>query len=410
MKKIFLLIALLLTAVVYAQPVKVISVQTPQTIGGYTVNTLTTGLTNVKLKKLDNSVSVSGVEIGSTGYYKFDFSLAASTYPGNYKLYVNDVENTKAGIIQVGEFVDTYNSQTISGTKTFATAPVYSGSTFTSTNLINLSKAQSTIADSLNSMRAYNAATYSSLSGNNFFTGAQDFDQGATVRAPIVVDYADPELESNLNAYVTKGYVDAQVNTIAVAPFQESSNNVRVISNGTVETGKVYTNVYAAASYLTVSSTKPGTVTLMQGNTSTGFHYISTSGTIRDYITYAGQGVKVTWVIADESASLTKSATFKDMSIYFGVNAISGARSYNSMKFENCIIYSYNNTTFTNCEFYNVVMYYASTKQPTFSGCTLSNSSCNQEVVMSGSSNRIMGFEAATYTGFSMPTDPSLSP
>lgn len=406
MKKLILFLLLICSSVSFSQNVKVIGLTQDVTISSYHVRVMQSGLTDVKLKKLDLSITCTGSEIGSTGFYKFTFDTTTS-YQGFYKLYINGTEKQEYGIVQVGKLLDNYG-----------TIPMMSSLNMNSQKIINLA----------NPTTASDAVTYGKLNsrlqniidsadskglvtktGSQSITGVKEFENGAIIRGRIETDYADPDIETSTTALVTKAYVDAQINTVTVNPYQESSNSVRIITNGTTETGKVYASMQTAATYLSPTSTKPCIMNLFQGNVSTGLHYLTASGTTKDYLTFQGNGVKATGLVFDESASLTKNASFKDMSIYYGLNAISGARSYNSFKFENCIIYAYNNVTFTNCEFYNVTLYFASSKNPTFTNCILVNSGCNQYIT-DGGSNKFLNFTAGFNTGYSMPSDPSLAP
>lgn len=220
--------------------------------------------------------------------------------------------------------------------------------------------------------------------------------------------YAAPSDDKN---YAPKKYVDDQVASIRAIPYQEGSNTVRVISDGTTEAGKVYRAIAAASSYFgTTTSTNPVFINLVKHATG-GVFYINGSSTIKNYMTISGQGHKTWVVLSDGNTSLTKDAEFRNLSLFLGANDITSARTYNSLTFRDCIIYAYENTTFNNCKFYNTIIIHAATKSASLAGCIAWNSHFNQYTASDTLTLGVYthGFDTGL-SYYTLPTDPSLEP
>lgn len=214
---------------------------------------------------------------------------------------------------------------------------------------------------------------------------------------------------SNLH-FTPKQYVDEQVASVIASPYQEGNNHVRIITNGTTEAGKVYKYISSASSYLgTPTNTNPAFISLVKGDSAGVFH-ITGSGTIKDYLTIAGKGLRHWVCLSDTNTSLTKNVEFQNLTLFFGTNDIPAARSYNSFTFRNCIIYAYESTTFTACKFYNTLVIHAATKAASLSSCIAWDSHFNQYLA---SDTAVLGVYTEGFdTGasyYALPTDPSLS-
>lgn len=416
-----------------------------------------TGVTSINLRLSSGGGAVyNGTHVGDGVY---EFTGVAS---GSYKVFSSSTELTKISWVLVGESgaVLITGDQTVAGIKTFSAQAIFSSGLATDTIAEKTSGSGVTIdgvliKDSLNGSGIVALAGAQDISGlKSFVTDRPEVDSGVAPTAndqlvdKLYVDTADTLalhkagaetvtgaklMQANLvidtanlggllqSAYVAppsdtyytpKKYVDDSVASIIASPYQEASNHVRVITNGTTETGKVYTSVGGASSYLgTPTATNPGFISLIKGNTSTGVFYITGSTTIKDYLTITGKGLRHWVCLSDTNTSLTKNVEFQNMSLFFGVNDIPGARSYNSFTFRNCIIYAYNNTTFTACKFYNTLVIHAATKAASLASCITWDSHFNQFLASDTGvlGTYTEGFDTGT-TYYALPTDPSLTP
>lgn len=392
--KIFWLLAfvLLISSQLEAQPIKVVGITQPVTIDGYTVRVMQPGITNIKLIKIDGSVTKSGTEIGSTGFYKFDFA-ATSNVPGNYKLYINDVEKQEYGIVQIATFLDSLGTVTM-------------GANFNmgSKKITNLADATAS-TDALN--RAYADNRYLTIGiGRSTVTTDELIFSGGVQRTD------SPTADDDLT---NKAYVDSLVANIVFTPTQFSGQIRRIIASGSVIAGRDYTTVdNAQASISGSSATDRYRIFLEEGTSSITASmdnlFFATSTSMDDYVSIIGNGSVSTFVLGG-SASVTKTGvSIENCTVLFGANDITTNRTYNGFNFENCKIYAYKGTTFNNCNMKNVDVIHANTYNATISGtgkytfCTFSSN-----VTKSSFTGITPGLIDGYDTNPTMPTDPTVS-
>jgi len=222
--------------------------------------------------------------------------------------------------------------------------------------------------------------------------------------------YAAPTADYEL---APKKYVDDEISTLSVTPYQESTNRVRVIPNGTGQTGKVYTTVASAIAYFgSPAATKQCTVDIISTGVASQYLTVNSSALV-NYVHLRGNsnlnnlsGTAFAGLIISGSASVTKTMTFENLTLYFGANDIATDRTYNSMTFKNCVIFAWKNTTFVNCKFLNCIIYHTSGFKSTLTGGIVFNTAFNQETADDGNTkwiNSVTDFDSS----YSMPTDPS---
>jgi len=216
---------------------------------------------------------------------------------------------------------------------------------------------------------------------------------------------------SGIASLTRKDYVDNLVAGVSVTPFQESSNKVRVIPDGTVQSGKVYTTITSAiASFTSPLITNQCFVEIV-GTGGTTQYIIATLSSFVNYVHLIGAGRHIGLILAG-TASNTKTMNIENCTAFIGANDITTARTFNSFTFRNCVIHAYKSTTFTNCKIENCLIYHKSGETPTIAGTTVViNSAFSQTVTVSGSdtvaAGMIDGFDTASA---GMPIDPSSAP
>lgn len=220
--------------------------------------------------------------------------------------------------------------------------------------------------------------------------------------------YSDGYLAATLDAeFVEKKYVDDLYSTLAVSPYQESSQYRRVITDGVTETGKVYTTIASAISSLSPTSAKRCAVEIT--STGTSGKILLNHSNVTDYVDIIGKR-KFNLILGGTGSTLSKAMTFKNLNIYMGNYDIVGARTYTNITFEDCDIYSFQNLTFTNCIFKNCMIYQGSGHTVTFTGsCEIVNTPSTQSYL---GLTEITGFitissQHEVLTSYSMPADPT---
>lgn len=225
---------------------------------------------------------------------------------------------------------------------------------------------------------------YAKLAGGNTFSGNQVMQNNLNVAETLTVildiiarelfvDAAGTPFITNTPSFNTsvvwKSWVESQIASIVVTPYQESSNLVRCIPNGTQETNKVYrTPKLAALSFATPSVTNQCAV-LVAGMGDASQYLNLDSGTLRSYVHFLGVG-KHCKIIMRDGFSNTKTMNWKNLTIIFGANDFSVDREFSSMTFEDCDIFAYKNTTFNNCTLIRCRIFHASTYKAYLKGTT----------------------------------------
>lgn len=376
-----------------AQPVKVIGITQPVTISGYTVRVMQPGITNIKLIKLDNSVTKSGVEIGSTGFYRFDFA-GISNVPGNYKLYINDVEKQEYGIVQIATFLDSLGTVTMGGNFNLGTHRI--------TNLANAT----TGTDALS--RAYADNRYLSL----------NIGRSQVVTDEIILSGGVSRTDSPTsdNDLTNKAYVDSLVAHIVFTPVQFSTKIRRIIASGSEIPGRDYKTVdNAEASISSTSGINRYRIFLEEGISISAYTtdnlFFASHSSLKDYVSLIGDGSVSILVLGSSSANVTKSGvSIENCTVIFGAGDISANRTYNGFNFENCTIYAFRGTTFNNTSMKNCDVVHANSYNATLSGtgkytfCTFSGN-----VTKSSFTGITPGLIDGYDSNPTMPSDPTVA-
>lgn len=415
-----------------AQHVEVIGITSIEEIDGHNVPALTSGLSNVKLVKIGGTPEITGSEIGSSGYYEFDFSGAPSGYEGFYKLYINGVEKEEFGTIQIATFLDIEGSIAMSGEINMGGNRINSlGNPVTGPDAVNLSYLQAnylatTAADTHYVTRGTTQTIYGAKTFSNtvVFSGSTVATSSATTftfslasnnsNYPTISrsgTYQAPETDIQI---ATKKYVDDAVVGITVTPYQESVNLVRLMPGQTVQTNQVYLNYTNAANSFTSPSATRQCAVFIPGTGNTTQYVEIPTNSLRNYVNTVGAGKHINLLVGTAftgSASVTKTTNFENATLWFGANDIAGDRTWNSATFIDCDIYAYRNVTFTNCTLINVRIFQNSTYGITLDGSTsVTDCSFMQEITLAGGfAGTITNTSDQVSTSYTMPTDPSIS-
>ena len=328
------------------------------------------GLTNVKLQPITSSypsgaIALSETGVG-TGIYKNN-----DVADGVYILYINDVsKETDYGQFWIGD-------------------------------------------DDL--------SPYAKKAGGNTFSGDQTFEDDIQIDGDLNVDLdiiarelfinaSGAPYTSNTPSYASSviwlAYLESRLSALIVTPYQESKNRVRVIVEGTNETGKVYTAIKAAsASFASPGANNQCLVDII-GTGSISKYINMDAGSMRDYVHFAGAGKHI-FMICRDGVTNSKISNLENMTIIFGANDFTGDRTYANKRIENCDIYLYKNMTWNNTDLFNCRVIHASTYKSTFTGTSkVEKCGFNNEPDYSGISG---GYQSNNYgiDVSSLPTDPS---
>lgn len=377
----------------YSQPTKSIGITQPVTLSGHVLREMVSGITNIKLKKMPAlTTEVTGVEIGSTGFYLF-----SGLTPGFYKLFINGTEKQEYGVVQIATFLDSLGT-------------VKMGSDFdmNSHKIINLADA-TTGTDAIS--RAFGDNRYLVLDNNG---------NEQTVNDPVV--FAEvakcPNLPVEDYDLTNKAYVDEQIASIVFTPTQFGDDIRRVISSGVNIPGRDYTTIAGALG--SISSTNDTTrfkIELLTGsydpNVNIDNVFYADHNLIQNYTSLIGTGLNTNLILGVNSASVTKTAVnIENCTVYLGANDISGNRTYNGWTFNNCIIYTYRSITLNNCNMKNCDVVTANTYTTTLTGTGKYTGGCTfaQNVTKTSFTGTTPGMVDGYDTNPTMPADPSLSP
>lgn len=211
-----------------------------------------TSYTQLNLRWSEDSYATaihSQIGTGDGGIYTFG-SVGTPVAAGDYKLYDNTTELTAFGVIRVGEpgaVLTSGDQLTIAGNKTFTgivtlTDAILGDTLITGDMTIATGKSltvDKTPVTANEVLRLKDLDGVALLSGGNeiadtqLFTGEVGFDQ-----TPVCATADGTQGASYL---VNQGYIQDIVDNIEVTPFQESSNNRRLMVDGIQDTNKVYT-------------------------------------------------------------------------------------------------------------------------------------------------------------------------
>lgn len=298
---------------------------------------------------------------------------------GDYKVYDGNTELTKFGIIPIGEdqAVTITGNQTVAGTKTFSSQIVVSHA-----DGIKLDKIQEYTAaagvtidgillkDSLDLSGIVSKSGSQQIDGDKTFTGNLISEGNFSIPSGAVGTIEDAP--TSAKHIVNKEYADA----LAITPFQQSPNVVRLIPNGTQETNKVYTN-YATALYNAWSfADSTRRMTIMVEGMGTGAATIAITdagggaGFINDYITVRGISQQQTRLtVPDDTLTVTTlgNSSFENLTMI--LTGGSADPIFEKLVFNNVFFdLDVNSVTFTNCEFRNCTVK-ITTGAPTYTNC-----------------------------------------
>ena len=342
-----------------------------------------------------NLVTCTVTEVGTQGNYVL---TGFTDWYQQCKIYLSGVEQTACGTQSMGdlayEFIDNHTAQTKAGVLTFTSAPKSSTAAAATTELVRFDEAILTTGNQ-------------GASGNKGFTGIVTLGNGTSAGLPVlfpVGETSDPPVLTQNSQVVAKKHLDDAVAAVTTSAFQESARKVRVFPDGTEVTDQVYLTVLTGVDSFATPTATNLCVVEIAGMAAAA--YISGAvGSLKDYVTLKGSGKHIQLYLLD--ITKTAVARLEDLTVLMGQGAGNGARSYNSMIFENCIIYHYHNVTLTNCNVRNCLFLGSSSYAVTVDGSTkVINSQFNNALVDGDS---FTGIKVNVTDGFTYapPSDPT---
>jgi len=316
----------------------------------------------------------------------YQFSNVAS---GEYKVYSGDDVLTIFGIIKVGEHnaVMITGAQTIAGVKTFSNQMVLSAGVQTD----SISEKTSTSGVTIDGVLIKDSLDVSGIVAK---TGAQSIAGLKTFTNDIETDYIyedttnagvtfpdDPttvgtlvltQIGSNfsLGGYfgtgvptpvtgsgiANKTYVDS----VSIAPYQESPNVIRLIPGGSEKTGQVYTTYANAMQYaLATAGVDHRMCIKIEGMGVAGYNYINMSNAggayVDDYIHLKGINQDILLIPPDTvtvGVTTLDNTIIENLTIYkddIGVAIVFENLFFKDVSFNLTVL----SATFTNCKFKN---------------------------------------------------------
>lgn len=382
------------------------------------------GLSDVKLVNQDDSSEVALSDLGD-GAYGND-----AVPSGTYKLFVGEVEITKWGGTNgrwigdealpymgddgdghwQGEDKRLHNiADPVSGIdvgdRDYNDGRYLQKSGGTMTGNINMGG-----NDVTNSGNLLDKSSVQSFTGKKSSTDTAGIDffvkSSPTTEYPRIIhldgeteEYRQPPTDLSI---ATKKFVTDQVAGITVPPNPFSSIEVQVVANATQVTGIKYNTILNAANYLDTLSlglARRGVVNI-RPNPSTSY-YIAASGSLKNYQNWNGYGAAyitsagewTAWnnlgtIVVVCEGSGTYQMTIKDCTLIFGNSTAfvsgnsTGARAYQGLVLNNCVIFAYNDTTFNSCVLNNCYVIHSGSYKATLNNCVgVGNYFSNEPVV-----------------------------
>jgi len=335
--------------------------------------------TDLNLRKSPYTTRESTQTAGTITNGLYEFLNVSS---GDYKVYDGNTEQTLMGIIKIGEdqAVTITGNQTVAGTKTYSSQVVISHADglkadkivgYTSAAAVNI--AGISLNTDLNTSGIVSTTGTQTIAGAKTITTSLNIDSGGAIlniEAGGIGIIEDAPTSGN--HIVNKTYADS----LAITPFQQSPNVVRLIPNGTQETNKVYTN-YATALYNAWSfadSTRRMTIIIEGMGTGASTIAITDAGGgagfINDYITVRGVSQQQTRLtVPDDTLTVTTlgNSSFENLTMILTGGAADPI--FEKLVFNNVFFdLDVNSVTFTNCEFRNCTVK-ITTGSPTYTSC-----------------------------------------
>ena len=197
---------------------------------------------------------------------------------------------------------------------------------------------------------------------NNVYSGTQRY--GNEVRFIPYVPLVDGDPSSG-DHLTRKSWVEAQIAAIAVTPYQNSPNKVRLIPGGTTETGKVYTSYALAQNYarLYPASNTHRIQIDIEGAGSGGTSVAATDGAIsgnsafNSYVSIRGANQNVNLTVDDDAFSVSAgSVIISNLKISRDDDG-DGTPSFTNFIFHDCYFdFDVANLIFVNCDFRNCII------------------------------------------------------
>ncbi|MBM4158583.1 MAG: hypothetical protein FJ216_07375 [Ignavibacteria bacterium] len=356
-------------------------------------------------------------------------------------VYIDDIPRYNYGVFYIGaldlHFLDKSSQQEINAVKDFKVFPTLPEDSpdadYQPTHKKYVDDVNDNTIDYLNNNFA-DLAKDNTFLGNNLHKGNNTFHHSGEHK--FVVDPLDPELpgwpylefenfiESNYtppnpNSLVHKDFLIRSLASLSLAPYQESSNIVRVVPDGNNETGKVYRSIQAAINYFSQPSESRQYVVYICGPGLTSQYIFLNHIHLKNYIHLTGSSLMRSiagnnppgLVLGGNSDSVTKIISLLNLNIYMGAFDIENDRTYNSFNFDNCTIYAYKSLMFNNCKLHNCLIYQPSGQAITLNGTTeMIDCKIMQQLIIGGSfQGLVINSPSEINSSFSMPTDPTLS-
>lgn len=243
------------------------------------------------------------------------------------------------------------------------------------------------LANAVNNDEALNKGQadglYGKLVSNNSWSGASNvFTQAVTFAGAVAYSTAPPLCDmdpSNDNHLTRRSWVISQINNAAV-PYQESVNVVRLVPEGSTQTGKVYTSWAAANAYLSTVASDLRRMTLKIEGAGTGGATI-VPGDWLSYVSYQGVNQNLLlYVTGTNSQSATPgSSVISDCTIYSDDPDLEFYRAgyiFNNVVFDITALTSFE---LYDCELRNCILKIAG-GVATYTNCKGSNNSSNTDL------------------------------
>lgn len=249
----------------------------------------------------------------SGGTYEFG-SVGDPILSGDYKLYDDDTELTAFGIIRIGEpsAVLTAGDFTLAGEITFdGVVNMGNGNQIGDTEFTgdvdiltgNNLKVVDAPVDPTDVVRLTDLSGFAALAGGNeiadtqLFTGEVGFDEVPTC--------ATADGTQGASYLINQGALQTAIDAITVTPFQESSNNLRLMPSGIVETNKVYNAWTEIQTVAAGYSTNTRRYTIEIKGTGETQNYITVNYPFQNYVSVKGDNQNVILDIGDDTYSVT---------------------------------------------------------------------------------------------------------
>lgn len=165
---------------------------------------------------------------------------------------------------------------------------------------------------------------------------------------------------SGATSLVNKQYVDNQVANLAITPYQNSANIVRLIPRGTQQTNQVYTSWGLAQNVATsyAGSTRPMTI-VIEGLPADGSNIEANNGaipglnTFNSYVSVTSLSQRFAVELTQDESVTVNNCILTNLFLRHDDGGQGSSPNFNGFVFVNCYIniVSCSSFTFTNCEF-----------------------------------------------------------